>query len=264
MSKVIFIVGDLHGSFAPFNTLINNQIRENRALRAVGEIGELEIIILQCGDLAFFWPGQNFRGWIKNEIGFVRGGRVPIYWCAGNHEDHDHIDALFPAGSEADRTGIAEVDKGVFFCRFGATLDISSEITVLFAGGAESIDRDYRIRKMASGYPKIWWEQEGISSTDLARLANVPKADWVLSHTAPMAFDLKKQLGQSWIEPRDPYFNLSRHALDKVWEKYHPKRWFFGHFHQTMHGRHGDCEWLCLNYPQSGQQWWEKLILTGE
>ena len=158
IGKIIYIVGDLHGDFTSLNFLINQKIRLNRNLRAIAEDwkrrgDDFGVVILQCGDFAWFWPGCDSRGAIKNQISFLDGGFVPIYWCAGNHENHDKLDNLFRPGSEADRTGIVEVDHSVFYCRFGATLRIMPKINVLFAGGAESGDKDWRLGEMAKGTP---------------------------------------------------------------------------------------------------------------
>lgn len=52
---------------------------------------------------------------------------------------------------------------------------------------------------MKNGSPKIWWEQEGISEKDLKRLTLEPKADWVISHTAPASFDLKWAMDECFV-----------------------------------------------------------------
>lgn len=112
-------------------------------------------------------------------------------------------------------------------------MTLSPDITVLFAGGAESADKDYRLSEMSRGAPKIWWEQEGISKADMDRFALVPKADWVVSHTAPSSFDVESKMrGQAgWM---DHVHEPSRLKLAQVLMKYGPKRWFFGHFHHQM------------------------------
>lgn len=98
----------------------------------------------------------------------------------------------------------------------------------------------YRIRKMAEGYPKIWWEQDGISEADMARLADVPRVDIVISHTCPTSFSIHECInlpsGQIVHEP-------SQDMLEKILLQYRPKRWFFGHFHEYAQGETDGCQW---------------------
>lgn len=191
-----YILGDVHADIVRLNSFIDEKIRKSPQIRVLAEDyekggDELRLFIFQSGDLAFYWPGYSHVGKINNRIDFLPGGHVPMYWCGGNHEDWDRLDRLFPEGSAAAARNIAQVDDCIYFCRFGATLELGGNLTVLFAGGAESIDKDHRLRKMRfDGAPKIWWEQEGISEADMARLDNVSEAQWVVSHTAPMGFNL--------------------------------------------------------------------------
>lgn len=264
-SKIVFILGDVHGDFEKLNEFIDVKIRSHPAIRALAEDsrrngGELEVLILQCGDMAYFWPRKSNLGQIRNNVSFLKNGRVNIYRCAGNHEDHDQLDALFSPGSEEDRNNIAQIDEGIFFCRFGATLKISPEITALFAGGAESVDHMARFLKMCQGYHKIWWTQESISEADIARLDTVKRADWIISHTSPMCFGIEAYLaGNPWSEvPKD---NTSMIMLDRVFAKYCPKRWFFGHFHIHALGKYENCEWECLADMQSQEKFYTIIKL---
>lgn len=258
MPKIVYVIGDIHGDFGALNTFINKQIRQNKSLRAIaadwrarGE--DLEAIILQCGDFAFYWPGCNNDRAIQNEISFLKSGLVTIYWCAGNHEDHDRLDSLFSENSPACSSNIAEVGKGIYFCRFGATLNLAAETTVLFAGGAESTDKSERVAHLS------WWPQEGVSNADLDRLNDVSRVDIVISHTAPAAFNLDSQMAKQWWNTSYHLEEASRYMLDEVLEKYHPREWYFGHFHKSMHGRCDGCDWECLNCLGSSGKTWEKL-----
>lgn len=258
MPKIVYIIGDIHGNFGALNTFINKQMRQNKSMRAIAADWrargqDLEVIILQCGDFAFFWPGYSNERAIQNSIAFLKGGIVPIYWCAGNHEDHDQLDALFEKNSPSSASNIAEVARGVYYCRFGAVLKLDAGTSVLFAGGAESMDKSERVAGLS------WWPQEGVSSEDLDRLDNVPKADIVISHTAPAAFDLSIQMAKSWWNDGAHLEEPSRYMLDEVFEKYHPRQWYFGHFHKAMHGSFQGCDWECLNCLGHGGKTWEKL-----
>lgn len=254
--QMIFILGDIHAEFETLNIFINTTIRNNKALKDMASLlkdrgDDFQIIMLQCGDFAWFWSGYEAKGLIKNKIDWLPDGHVPIYWVGGNHEDWDALDKL--------GTGISEIDPGIFFCPFGTTLEVKPGLTILFAGGAESADKDMRLRKMEEGAPKIWWEQEGISEVDMARLSAVPRADWVISHTAPNAFDIASQLDPVWGDRH--FFEPSRGKLEEVFLKYKPKRWFFGHFHQFMQGKIDGCKWECLADFASMDKCWDKVWL---
>lgn len=256
--RFVYVLGDVHGDFDDLNDFIHLKIRKDKTLAAIAarwkaDGDDLQAMILQCGDFAWYWP-RKWKPAIENKVGFLPSGRVPIWWIGGNHEDWDALDAL--------GTQIVEVAKDVFYCPFGTTLRLSPEITVLFAGGAESIDKMARLRHMAGGAPKIWWEQEGISDADLARLANVPRADWVISHTAPEVFDIDDQMRKTgeYVEFHEP----SRGMLNAVFEKYKPTRWFFGHFHHYLHGGTDGCKWEGLASIDRGGKVSSKVFLEWE
>lgn len=264
--KIVYFLGDVHGNMNRLNAFIETWVRRHPQVRTLAEQYEkdgepFDVLILQCGDMAYYWPDLNNLGRINNEVDFLPSGRVPIYWTGGNHEDWDRLDRLFPVGSAAARSNIAQVDDGVYFCRFGATLELTPDITVLFAGGAESIDKDYRLQLMREGAPKIWWDQEGISKEDLDRLANVPSAQIIVSHTAPSVFNLKPFLaGNSW-ERIGHLDEPSRYLLDELLARYHPQNWYFGHFHKYMMGKTDDCHWEGLASLDSGEKFWTSILL---
>lgn len=245
--KIVFILGDIHGDMAALNWFINRQIRQSRHIRELASKCAVEAVILQCGDFAFFWPGEDNSEAIKNSVDFLRDGIVKIYWCGGNHEDWNVLDGLFPGGSAEAAANMKEVARGVWFARFGAVLELMPNLRVLFAGGAESHDMEGRVEG------ESWWRQEGISQEDMARLADIPGVDWVVSHTAPYYLDV----GAEWQKRREP----SRRELDAVFDKFRPQKWFFGHFHHYCHGTWEGCQWQGLNYLGGSGKSWERLCL---
>lgn len=267
---LVYILGDVHGDIARLNNFINKYVREHPAVKMLAQDeakggDEFRVIILQTGDMAFFWPHVNHAGMINNRIDFLHDKYVPIYWCGGNHEDWDQLDKLFPDGSIEAQSNIAQVDRSIYFCRFGAALKLTPDITALFAGGAESCDKQYRLHKMQmAGFPKIWWEQEGISREDLARLQDIPRAEWIVSHTAPSAFNLYPFLSRDYDSGIGHIDEPSRDLLQKVLEKYHPKKWFFGHFHMYMSGQTDGCHWQGLADLASREQSWASKMLIYE
>lgn len=262
--QIIYIIGDVHGDLGKLNIFIDSKIRKSPIFSEISEDciregNEFEIMIFQVGDFGYYWPFADSKGLINNRMDFLPDGYVKIYWCGGNHDDWDVIDNLFIENGDS----IVEMDKEIYCCDFGATLNLADGKTVLFAGGAESIDKMWRISEMSQGANKIWWEQEGISEQDLEKLRDVTKADIVVSHTAPMCFNLNRWLANNAYknEVKD---NTSREKLDIIFDRYKPKKWYFGHFHERMGGRYKGCYWLGLADLAEGADAFAVLDVEGD
>ncbi|MDR0466293.1 MAG: metallophosphoesterase [Deltaproteobacteria bacterium] len=259
-AQLIYVLGDVHGDWRSLNTFINKELRHSREFQnCVSNYAELEAILLQCGDFGF-WPHKHGKldmddrrkPWdqygIKNAVSGIKDGLVKIYWCDGNHENHDALDRLEELNPGKPFIPIME---GVYYAAFGSVLKLLDGTRVMFCGGAESIDKFWRVPG------ESWWKQECIDSRDMARLPDPAgdKIDWVVSHTCPSFFRLGK-LGNGAKE-EDP----SKGRLDEIFTIYRPRRWWFGHYHGYLQGRHKDCLWTLLSGSHSGKRWWEALPL---
>ena len=225
--KQVMVVGDLHGNWGKLNTLINTQQPE---------------IILQCGDFGW-WP--NFE--VKRPVlygtqntwfvdGVIRQTSL-MYFCDGNHEDHGCLkqDGL-----------IHEMYDGVHHASRGSTLTLPDGRVVMFVGGADSVDKHWRTPG------RDWFAEENISQSQFDRIISYEgRVDIVISHTCPDAFDIYGTEGKL----KDP----NRAALQLILEKYKPSMWYFGHWHKNKTGKCGDTNWMCLDYPGHGSQWWSWL-----
>jgi len=211
---MILVVGDIHGKFRYLNDLIN---RKNPSM------------ILQVGDFGY-WPKFKNNKEIKNK-------NTTIYFCDGNHEDHDSLKSL------KDN----EIQKNVFYMKRGSTLKLPDGRTVLFIGGAFSHDWEWR-------EPGVSWFpfDEIVSEDDVNNTPDVD-IDIIISHTAPKEFYLPIYS----VHIEDP----SREALSVLLKKYQPKWWYFGHFHEYLNGFDCGCRWTGLSYPESGFRWWVGLDL---
>ena len=246
--QLVFVLGDIHGAFSRLNTFINKEIRMNKTVRTLAnEIiaagDELEVLFFQCGDFCFFWPGEDNSQAIKNRVYFLKDGLVKIFFCDGNHENHDALDEL-----ERQHPGqpFIEVASGVYFATFGSVLTLVDGSNVLFAGGAESCDSRDRIAGLE------WWPQEGIDDGDMAKLPPVEtRISLVVSHTAPMSFK------HNGLYVSGKLHEQSRHRLDTILNIYRPKMWRFGHFHDFYMATEHGCEWKCLDCIDSGDVWYD-------
>ena len=103
MSKIL-AVGDVHGKFGMLNKLINKEKPD---------------LVLQCGDFGY-WPkehGKTYVGSTGRVTYFdqycIKPGDSKIYFCAGNHEDHESL--LLKEENN-------EIMKNVFYKKKGSTL----------------------------------------------------------------------------------------------------------------------------------------------
>ena len=204
MSKIALVIGDVHSRWQYLNEIIDREHPE---------------VIFQLGDFGV-WKGglKSLQGIIPQD--------TKIYFCPGNHENWDFLDRY-------DLGHIHEIMPNVFYCAFGSMLTYRKK-NILFCGGADSIDKNLRVRGID------WWPSEIITQKDMDALPNAnTKVDIIMSHTAPDYFDLNMPV----IDYRDP----STRALGYVYAMFKPKKWYFSHFHKSRKGKFQNCKWFMLN-----------------
>ncbi len=221
------VCGDFHAYFKKVNKFLNKKPDVKT--------------ILQCGDFGY-WPkfhNVTYTTSYGRNKGFdqyaLRNKDTQIYFCDGNHEDHESLRSL-----ENN-----EIMKNVFYMKRGSVLTLPDGRKVLFIGGAYSIDKDIRTPG------KDWFPEEIISQQDIYNLPDT-EIDIVISHTAPTEFKV-------FDYHMDFFKDSSRDALSYVLQKYHPKLWYFGHMHTFKQGFVSDCRWTCLSSIESSEQWWIEL-----
>jgi hypothetical protein len=227
-AKRVFVIGDVHADFPALNKLIVRR--------------EYPDVVIQVGDFGW-WPHfHNTNGFGGNKLFDqygLRPGTTKILWIDGNHDNHDDLQLLV---EKHGRVPI-EVQENVFFMPRGSTATINNK-EYLFMGGADSIDRHMRIPGVS------WWRGELINEKDLMALPE-KKIDVVISHTCPTYFKMK----------HDEKFNdPSRRALDYVFDKYNPKKWYFGHFHEYIVNRTKGCSWKCLDMLGGYSRSWDNIV----
>jgi len=212
------IVGDVHGRFGDLNTLINKQKPD---------------MIICCGDFGY-WPGV--KGLSFDDI---KPQDTKILWCDGNHENHWALKER-----ESD-----EIVPNVVYMPRGSTYTLDDGRTILFMGGADSIDKGMRT------LGKDWFPEEVIRDRDLENLPDT-KIDIVVSHTCP--YELTNSICKSDFKHVEP----SNYALSNIWVKYHPELWYFGHWHfYKEHSERGTkfTTLSCLPTYLGWGRWWIEL-----
>jgi hypothetical protein len=130
--------------------------------------------------------------------------------------------------------------------------------TILFAGGADSVDKIYR----TMGFD--WFPEELLSIKDENRLLDAKKSDIIISHTCPNEVDIISQ--ELVYKSEDP----TRKVLSEVLFTHKPKKWFFGHWHKQYHankefwcddGTSFKTEFIGLDYPGNFGRWWIEVLI---
>jgi hypothetical protein len=230
----ILVIGDTHMMWSLLNKLINRK-RPDMVIIA-GDFGywpsEHGKIYLSPVEKLQGKKGKPFNWYgIKNRLS--TGELIPIHWCDGNHEDHWQLQYR-----ESD-----EIMPGVFYQPRGSTLTLPDGRTILFMGGAHSIDKSVRTLGVD------WFPDEVIKYHDFENLPD-KKIDIVVSHTCPKQF--LPYLGKTdWGKTTDP----SVVALGQIFEMYNPKLWYFGHWHIFKTGFTYMTRWYALNHSTRPGHW---------
>ena len=207
MNKV-YICGDTHGNWPELS-------RELERLSTLNKDDKVYLFV--CGDFGY-WPA--FQGFSLQDL--VVPDNVFVYFTPGNHEDWDALDKI---SAEHPNESIHEVATHIYYCEFGAILTVDNT-TFLFCGGAASTDKHWRKEGVS------WFKQEIITDADMQKLPEC-SVDVIISHTCPSSvhYDITK-----YIISDD-----SEHQLQKVLEKYKPKFWYFGHWHELITKKKAQC-----------------------
>jgi len=235
-----FVVGDTHAEWRRLNILINK--KQPTSIIQVGDFGYWPKFdnSTVLGDTIIKHDKVVRKKWFLNGI---KNPKTPIFWCDGNHEDHESLNNLT---NQHGYTNPIEVLPNVFYMPRASIIKTTKGFTILFIGGANSIDAAWR----TPGHD--WFHNETISLGDVERLPNT-QIDIVISHTCPHEFTLKKDFYDG-AKFKDP----SMDALSLVLDKYKPKKWYFGHFHMHDQGIYNNTRWCCLNMA-SDSGWYCKL-----
>jgi len=225
----VIVMGDIHGEWGRISEFVNKRHPK---------------LILQCGDFGYF-PRLDRQEQAKYASRYKHfkprspGPKMqdtPLHFCPGNHEDFESLNTR-----ETD-----ELWPNVFYQPRGSVITLPDGRTVLFMGGAKSIDKERRTQGLD------WFPDEEISMKDVEVLPD--KVDIVISHTCPKEFPLKMRTGYG-----DKLNDWSQRALSHVLQVCRPSLWYFGHFHNYQTGYTMGCRWTMMDMAFGGAKWWEVL-----
>ena len=216
----LIIVGDTHGEFEGLNRILR-EVRPENAIVA-GDFG--------------FWKAGDFdmrpaRKWLHSSL---ENPRTRVYFCDGNHENHARLREF---ASRARPGRPVRIRQGLWYMPRGCIAEIAGR-RILFAGGAYSIDKDYRTPG------KTWFPEEDLTPAEARRILSQPglrDVDMVVSHTCPEEClgDVCRACGleREWIENdcSEKSLSLLLPALPAV------RDWYFGHWHSAAEFQLAGC-----------------------
>lgn len=217
---MIFVHGDTHGYAKTFkeinNKLYSAEATEDDTLIILGDVG------------ANYW-GDKRDIYIKR---LIRNMRPTVLCLAGNHEARPRTIPTYKYiyNPRYKCYGWYEEEfPNIFFPEDGAVY--IEDKRFLFAGGAYSIDKYYRLSIGAK-----WFSDEQPSEEDKNRVRAAVclnnKFDYVCSHTAPIEHEpihlFLPSIDQSTVDKStERYLQEIYDLIDKEYLK----EWLFGHYH---------------------------------
>lgn len=212
MSKLVRLVGDIHGGFNEYSFYALGVGRTRHMGDPVPPEHSVQVGDFGIGFYTEYWH-ESVRDWMRVHTGhrFIRG----------NHDD--------PA-----------------MCKTmpGYIPDGTIEGDVMYIGGAWSIDHALRTEG------KDWWPDEELSMEELDRLVGVyreAKPRVMITHDCPqiISWEMFVSRGTAWAGKKQ-YKTRTAQAFQSMWEYHQPEFHFFGHWHETRELTLNGTRFVCL------------------
>lgn len=215
---MVYVTGDLHGYFGRVLRFCDARATSPRDV----------LVVLGDAGVDFWGDASDLRA--RRALG---GAALTVLCVHGNHEARPS-----PAlGYERRpwRGGFVWVDPAcprLLFAEDGSVFDLEGA-SCLVAGGAYSVDRDFRL---ADGRPWFADEQPGPAeraSVERACEGRGWQVDYVFTHTAPLGL---RPAGAACARRCSQGADLScEEWLAAIERRLAYRRWFCGHFHVDEH-----------------------------
>lgn len=197
-------VGDVHGKFRSYKTIIKGA----PASIQVGDMG----VGFRRFPHGEWETNPPHRQMVKHKATFIRGNHDNPAVCKGHSQ-------WIPDGHYDPKTG------------------------TMFIGGADSIDKQYRIKDYS------WWKDEELPYGELSRLVGYyesAKPKIMVTHDAPQMIAhevIRPMLMQNYAKFET---TRTRQAFQQMWQIHQPDLWIFGHYHVSFDVVHGTTRFVCL------------------
>lgn len=225
MTRVVF-AGDWHA----------NAEHARAVLELAAGIGASRVV--QVGDFGY-WPRvEAGRRFLDGVAAGVAATGVEVWFCDGNHEDHESL-------PHDDATDPVEVAAGVRWVPRGTVLSWEGR-RLLFMGGAVSVDQ----RRRLPG--ETWFPSETPSEAHWERAMAAGAVDVVVAHdTVPgMPVQGLPFLSIPWSARRRAADHRGR--LEELQKATRPELWVHGHWHHRASARLGGTRFESLSHDRSG------------
>lgn len=208
---MIFITGDIHGSF-DIHKLSNSNFR------GFDNLSRDDYMII-CGDFGLVWDNSKddlyWQKWLDEKP-------WTTLWIDGNHENFDLLEE-YPV-EEWHGGQIQKITDNIFHLRRGYVFEIDNKKIFAF-GGAESHDKEYR--KLGRSI----WLEELPNEMELERgRKSLDAVDWnvdiVITHS------LSTHIQKHIFRNMGYGCNILTDFFGEVDEKLNYDMWFSGHYHR--------------------------------
>ena len=268
-TKNVFCVGDIHGDFESVIGWIKRYDLTNSTL-------------IFCGDVGFGFNKEEYYRQIIVKIN--KECKKRNVYCLFGRGNHDNPSCF---NGESFKNGFVRTLKDYTVIEIYSIEDESCILppnkTILWVGGATSIDRKFRLTTMEQnareymrwhcGIPyeeainrcsQLYWKDEQpVYNEDKLNEINDSgiKIECVCTHTCPSYCEPVDKNGiQSWL-PRDEDLakdlDYERNVMDKIYlflkDNNHPlKAWYYGHYHYHMFYVIEDIKYYLLDMGRNG------------
>lgn len=212
----IMLAGDTHGDFRSVKDKVDF---------AKKVVGIQRIVIL--GDFGLWWGFQGIE-FINKINAYAAENNVQIFAIPGNHENYEWWNSIVKH-SPATSKGWAYADTHVLLSPRVHDFTWGNKQFVV-AGGAVSIDKEYREEYRRSTGKRIWSPDEQLTDEEISALfatrhANGSPVDYLLTHDCSDHTPWKEML-----KP-DHDSVLHRRKIDEILKRIKPRFHFHGHMH---------------------------------
>lgn len=221
----IGIIGDMHGD-------------TKDAMKVLNEMGKRKIThVFVVGDFGLWTHFADGHEFLDSINAGAEGNGLSVFAVGGNHENWDHWNWFIE--NMPTHKGFAMVRRRVLLAPRIHQFTLAGKQFVV-AGGAVSIDREYRlerergqhmdstgrIRRKGSGPRTLWWPNEELTDQEVITIeSRYPKADILLTHDCSNYTPFRDRLKPDAASERH------RRRIDKVIRAVEPKVHFHGHMH---------------------------------
>ena len=206
------IIGDVHGSTS----------WTKAAITRLATHGVKHLI--QLGD---FGIGLASRSFIPEVDAYLEHHGLEMTVVPGNHDDYHVVNEVAPGW----------LSEHIFLPYRGMTSSFDGK-HVMYLGGAPSVDRTWRQRRMRNPHSQnIWWPEEALTAADevyAIQAGTAEPVDFMFTHDAPYARAIDKQIAGNPLgfEYRDlEYAREGRDRMTRIVAAIRPKVLFHGHYH---------------------------------